>query len=276
MADHQEPMTLASQREEARSLYGSDADGYAAGRPDYPAEVYETLTDRCGLGPGARVLEIGPGTGLVTRHLLDAGARVAAVEPDPAMAAYLTAHFGARAEVIVGTFEHAELDHDAFDLAVAACSFHWVDHAVGIPKLGRVVRPGGWIALWWTIFDDPEQENPFRALLEARVGEEDPGGQRHTRWHLDTAARRDDLHRLGGFTDVTAELLHWAADMDAARLRALYGSLIKIRRRPAQEQQRVLAAVEAAAASFPGGTVRHPFMTIVYTARASASENGYM
>src|ERR1700722_13207118 len=76
-------------REEGRRLFGLDPAGYRAGRPDYPEVVYETLVERCGLGPRTRALEIGPGTGLVTQHLLREGAHVTAVEPDPAMATYL-------------------------------------------------------------------------------------------------------------------------------------------------------------------------------------------
>lgn len=80
-------------REQARSIYGSGIGEYQAGRPDYPVVVYETLARTCGLRPGATVLESGPGTGLVTSHLLDAGAQVVAVEPDREMAAYLSGRF---------------------------------------------------------------------------------------------------------------------------------------------------------------------------------------
>ena len=61
---------IQKHRIEGRRLFGLDPAGYRAGRPDYPGAIYETLVQRCGLGPTARVLEIGPGTGLVTRHLL--------------------------------------------------------------------------------------------------------------------------------------------------------------------------------------------------------------
>lgn len=73
----------------AREVYGTDPAEYDRGRPDYPARVYEVLTECCGLGPGVRVLEIGPGPGTATRHLLAAEAEVVAVEPDPALARYL-------------------------------------------------------------------------------------------------------------------------------------------------------------------------------------------
>src|SRR5438105_1256004 len=76
-------------RRAARHTYGADAAGYRDGRPDYPGRVYEGLRSRCGVGPGSRVLEVGPGSGLVTGHLVAAGARVVAVEPDRGFAEYL-------------------------------------------------------------------------------------------------------------------------------------------------------------------------------------------
>ena len=72
---------------------------------------------------------------------------------------------------IRGTFEQAPLPQDRFDLAVAATSFHWVDQDAGMPKLGRIIRPGGWAAVWWTIFDDPDRQNAFRDALQARTGD---------------------------------------------------------------------------------------------------------
>jgi hypothetical protein len=78
--------SLSALRREARTIYGGDPAGYEAGRPDYPDELYDILGSRCGLRPGASVVEIGAGTGLVTRRLVAAGARVTAVEPDEHMA----------------------------------------------------------------------------------------------------------------------------------------------------------------------------------------------
>lgn len=250
-------------RAEARSIYGSVAASYAAGRPDYPAAVYETLEVRCGLGPGAAVLENGPGTGLVTARLLDAGASVVAVEPDEELAAYLSERFP-EVDVIADTFERADLESDRFDLVVAATSFHWVDQSVGIPKVAQCLRPGGWVALWWSIFDDPDRPDPFRDELQARTGEEGLGGQGRAGFQLDVEARKRDLTRLGGFENVTGELHHWTAHMDAARLKALYASLIDVARRPEDEKSRLLRHVEAAA-EVVGPTVARPFVTAFYS-----------
>ncbi|HEV2259626.1 MAG TPA: methyltransferase domain-containing protein [Streptosporangiaceae bacterium] len=263
----EEAPSLFSLRQEARTIYGRDARGYEAGRPDYPAEVYEILTSRCGLRAGAAVVEIGAGTGLVTRRLVAAGARVTAVEPDENMAARLAATVGGDVEIIAETFERAPLPQHSFDLAVAATSFHWVDQAAGVPKLGRVIRPGGWAAVWWTIFDDPGREDAFRAALGARTGTEDPGGQRNAHFQLDAGSRRRDLTQLAGLIDVTGNLIRWTADLDTAQLRALYASMIRIRRLPPGDQRRILNQISQLADGDFGGRVRRPFVTALYTGR---------
>lgn len=164
-------------------------------------------------------------------------------------------------EVIVDTFEQASLPRGRFDLVAAATSFHWVDQAVGIPKVARCLKTGGWVALWWTIFDDPERPDPFRDELETRLQEEDPGGQRRIGFPLDTAAREEDLVRLGGFENVTSEVHRWTAELDRDRLRSLYASLINVARRPEEERRRLLGLVEAVADGI-GPVVKRPFVTV--------------
>lgn len=266
-AGRQEPVTIESLRDAARHVYGADATGYAEGRPDYPEEIYRTLTDRCGLGEGAVVLEIGPGTGLVTRRLVAQGASVVAVEPDPAVGEYLARSLrGANVDVVGATFEQAPLPETRFDLAVAATSFHWVDQEAGLSKLGRVVRPGGWAALWWTIYEDPDREDPFRQATAHLLGGADPDGQRpRSAFQLDTTQRCQDLEHLGGFRAVTSQLFHWTAHFDTRRLRAFYGSLIEIRRRPASEQGVLLGGIESIALEQFAGEVTRPFVTVIYT-----------
>jgi len=265
--EDQEAPSLLSLRSEARTIFGSDAKGYDAGRPGYPAEVYDILASRCGLRAGASVMEIGAGTGLVTRRIVAAGASVVAVEPDPNMAAHLAAAVSGDVEIIRGTFEQAALPQDEFDLAVAATSFHWVDQDAGLPKLGQVIRPGGWAAVWWTIFDDPDRQDPFRDALQARTGDGDPGGQRNVEFQLDAVGRCRDLAERARLTDVSGNLIRWTAELDTAQLRALYASMIRIRRLPDGEQRRILDQISSLAAHDFGGRVERPFMTPIYTGR---------
>ncbi|MEU0077263.1 methyltransferase domain-containing protein [Micromonospora tulbaghiae] len=123
------------QRLSRRGSFVEDPDSYQAARPGYPRLVYEVLAD-CGLRPGARVLEIGPGTGQVTRPLVAAGASVLAVELGGRLAARLRTNLAGRdVTVIEGDFATVALPDGTFDLAVCATAFHWLD---------RLRRCGGW------------------------------------------------------------------------------------------------------------------------------------
>jgi SAM-dependent methyltransferase len=267
------PPELGSQlhREEGRRLFGLDPAGYRAGRPDYPEAVYETLVGRCGLGPTTRALEIGPGTGLVTRHLLAVGAHVTAVEPDSSMATFLKkSESSSSLEVVISSFEEAEIDLDGFDLAVAATSFHWVDQEVGLAKLGRALKPGGWAAVWWTLFRDPDQPDAFSQAVERILGPatrgafDEPG---RPPFQLDQAHRRRDMTRWAGLGDVTSQLISWTCALTPAQARALYASMATVIRRPPEEQRSILDGVERLAADISGGTVTRRFVTALYTGR---------
>src|SRR6476469_8280415 len=76
-------------RSVGQGIFGNDPTGYVAGRPEYPARVYEVLRTTCQLGPATKVFEIGAGTGQATFRLLEHGCRVTAVEPDTRLAAML-------------------------------------------------------------------------------------------------------------------------------------------------------------------------------------------
>jgi SAM-dependent methyltransferase len=259
------------QREEGRRLFGLDPIGYAAGRPDYPEAVYEVLLQRCGLGPATRALEIGPGTGLVTKRLLAQGAHVTAIEPDPSMASYLrdVAPFPELA-VVISSFEEADLARAEFDLAVAATSFHWVDQQVGLSKLAQAIRPGGWVALWWTLFRDPNQPDEFSQAVEHVLGPatrgafDEPG---RPAFQLDESHRRRDMTQWAGLVDVKSEIITWTYELTPDKARALYASMATVIRRPPQEQLRILDEVERIARNTTDGVVRRQFVTALYTGR---------
>jgi SAM-dependent methyltransferase len=257
------------EREEGRRLFGRDPIGYHAGRPDYPDAVYQTLVRRCGLGPGAQVLEIGPGTGLVTQHLLRAGAHVTAVEPDESMASYLRNALPAvDLDVVNSTFEEAEVAPDRFDLAVAATSFHWVDQKAGLDKLGHGLKPRGWAALWWTLFRDPNQTDPFSRAVEEVLGPPTRGAfdePNRPPFQLDESRRRRDLTRWAGLKDVTSDMITWSYELTPLQARALYASMATVIRRPPDEQARILDEVERIATETADGSVRRGFVTALYT-----------
>jgi SAM-dependent methyltransferase len=255
-------------REAGRDIYGLDATGYAAGRPEYPERIFETLARRCGLMPGVAVIESGPGTGQATRRLIQAGVHVTAVEPDPGMADYLRRTYSPRdLELLNATFEEADLPGDGFDLAVAATSFHWVNQEIGIPKLMRILRVGGWIALWWTIFGDPDRDDPFESAVWGLLGETPEQRAQDFRGQLDRATSRAEMFEKEGFADFQCEVFRTTEQMDPTKARAFYGTLFKFLSLDEADRERVLASVEDIATTEFGGVVERPFVTVMYTGR---------
>jgi SAM-dependent methyltransferase len=264
-------------RESGRRLFGADLEAYDRGRPGHPARVYEVLVERCGLVPGARVLEIGPGTGQATRRLIGLGADLVAVEPDDRLAGHLPSAVG-QVVVLNRPLEEAELHPTAFDLAVAASSFHWVDEEAGLAKIRAALRPGGWIALWWSHFGAEEPTNPFHRALRPMVDEilasrgieleESPsaptGGR--PRHGLDVEARTAALE-LAGYDWIEHELIQWSHVWDATGIRALYASFSPIIRLDEATRVAVLDAVEELAVRDFDGRLELTVLTSLYTAR---------
>jgi Methyltransferase domain len=260
--------TADFERSAGRDLYGQDPDAYAAGRPAYPEVVYELLRDRCHPGDGAHVLEIGPGTGLVTQRLVSWGASVTCVEPNPALAAFLRRSLpDTDIEILATSFEDAPLADGMFDIGVAATSFHWVDQRIGTHKLRRVIRPGGWVAIWWMLFEDPNTVDAFDSAIQSVLGPPlaimDSG---RPPFQIDVDARCADL-RDAGFVEVRSEILQTNYTFDAPALRALYATMAIVLRRPEEERTHVLDALQALVQRDFGGAITRPFVTALYTAQ---------
>ena len=169
-------------RTEGRRLFGADPAAYDRARPGHPDRVYDVLVERWGLELHAAILEIGPGTGQATRRLFELGANpLVAVEPDHALAGYLADAFGARIELRVVALEEASLPVGYFDLAAAASSFHWVEESLGLAKVFEALRPGGWLALWWTLFGEGEKPDAFITATSQLLDDLDISPSRGTR-----------------------------------------------------------------------------------------------
>lgn len=125
--------------------FESVADEYDVARPSYPAGVYEALGDVAGL----RVLDVGAGTGIATRQLLERGARVVAIDPGRAVLVRAVSHTpGLPAVVADGAL--LPVRSEATDLVCFAQSWHWLDEATRVCEAYRVLRPGGRWAAWWS------------------------------------------------------------------------------------------------------------------------------
>ncbi len=148
--------------EPARSFDAAAAE-YERHRPEYPREALLWAAERLDLPPGRRVLDLGAGTGKLTRGLLALGLEPVAVEPGPPMLAQLRAALPG-VEAHEGSAESIPLPEASVEGAFAGQAYHWFDPTRAVPELHRVLRPGGGLALLWNWGDD-------RHPLQARIGE---------------------------------------------------------------------------------------------------------
>jgi SAM-dependent methyltransferase len=139
----------------AAAGFASGADVYERARPSYPQESIDWLVSQTELGPARTVVDLGAGTGKLTRLLLPTGARVIAVEP----IAEMRAHIDESAEVLDGTAEAIPLPAGSADLVTVAQALHWFDQDRALPEIHRVLREDGRLVLFWNMrdLDDPIQ-----------------------------------------------------------------------------------------------------------------------
>jgi SAM-dependent methyltransferase len=130
--------------EARRQSFGGIADEYDRFRPGPPNEAVEWLVP----AGASDVLELGAGTGSLTRQLVRRSAHVRAVEPDARMRAVLAARVPA-AEAVDGRAEALPAADASVDVVIGASMWHWVDAELALPEVARVLRPGGTFSLLW-------------------------------------------------------------------------------------------------------------------------------
>jgi SAM-dependent methyltransferase len=268
MNDRDPRADILNRRPELARVFDRIPDDYEA-RPAYPGWVFELLSECGALRPGAVVLEIGAGTGQATLPMLALGAQITVVEPGAGLARRLIERTeGQHVEVIVSTFEDASLRDASFDLVTAATAFHWVEPAVGSAKCARVLRDGGWLALWWTLWGDPDRPDPFHDALRPILQVKAPHLLRleatPQAYVRDLAARAAHIEATGAFGPISHETLNWEAEHDPVSLRRLFATFAPWLALPEPLQSELLSDVERLARDDFGGTVRRPYQTVLF------------
>ncbi|MBI1214002.1 MAG: methyltransferase domain-containing protein [Alphaproteobacteria bacterium] len=265
-------MVKVVERSAGRSTFGVEAARYDWARPPYPEALFDLLRRECGLKPGCRTFEVGAGTGIATRRLLEFGAGpLVAIEPDARMATQLqntTPH--AALEIVNATFEDVKLDDGAFDLGVSATAFHWLDQAPSLAKAHRLLRPGGWWTMCWNTYGNPEIRTDFdratRHLFDVTPDSPSRGTGGAPFFALNVQERTADL-AAAGFTGIGHEIVHTAFTFETERLVALYGSFSVVHHLPSEDRAKFLSDLTALVDRDFGGKVERPLTTSIYFGR---------
>ncbi len=210
--------------------FGEAAGAYERGRPDYPAGIVDWLLE----GHPRRMVELGAGTGKLTRALVGRVGSLVAVEPDAGMRAAF-AQVLPDVDVLPGSGEHIPLDNHSAEAVVASQAWHWVDPERAVPEVARVLRPGGRLGLLW---NTPDQRLGWVRELGEIVG-----------------FAHDPLDAHSGlpapFTDVERHRVEWTNYLTPQALIDLVASRSYCITSPADVQTRALERVRELLATHP-------------------------
>ena len=211
------------------SSFGAIAEDYDRFRPGPPSDAVDWVLSR----PCETAVDIGAGTGALTRALVSRVRNVIAVEPDPRMSAVLAARV-AHADGLIGTAEALPLRNASVDAVVGSSMWHWVDEARAASEAARVLRPGGILGLLWS---GPDRSRGL--LADLFTGQ----GQALAPRTGDNTARRH-RHEVHLPTDVPfatpeTRILRWSMPMTPEQVVGLAGTYSGFIVLPEAERTRV-------------------------------------
>jgi len=219
-------------REEMSTSFGAAAGAYESGRPDYPREAIDWMLEPA-LRPdhAPRVADVGAGTGKLTRTIVEAGAEVVAIDPDPEMLAALRAHVHG-VPTFVGTAERMPLPDASVDAVLLGQAWHWVDPERGAAEASRALRSGGVLGLVWNIRDES-------ASWVARLSAAMHGS------HAEEMLAGDGVRVGAPFGEVERRVWRWTRTVGRAAFLDMVASRSSVITAAEPDRARILAAVEA-------------------------------
>ena len=246
----------------ARVGFAAAATEYERGRPDYPVAAVEWLSAQLALGPEKTVLDLGAGTGKLTRALGSSGARIIALEPISEMATVIK-HAAPQARVVTATAEHTGIASSSVDAATAGQAFHWFANSEALREIHRVLRPRGGLGLIWNRRDprDPLWAEIDHLVEPLRLTE--PAYRDH--------AWRPVLENSGLFSTLVAETFIHRPSVTLDQLVDRVLSISYVACRPKTDRELIAEQVAKLGQSYSGfedGRVILPYSTEAWVAFA--------
>jgi cyclopropane fatty-acyl-phospholipid synthase-like methyltransferase len=263
-------MAEDAERHRLRATFDQGAQRYEDGRPVAPAFVLDDLAALAKLVPGARLLEIGCGTGQVTLALAERGFAILAVELGESMAELARRKLAdfPHVEIVTSTFEDWDPKGARFDAVVSFNAFHWLDPDVRFSKSASVLHPGGALGVMGMGIVDHDDADPvWRGLAEEYEG----AASEIEPWRrLDSMRDRSDEFVAGGwYESVERRTYVWETEYDAEAYVAFLETTSAYRVLADDVRDELFARIERRIAA-NGGTVRTTWAASLYVATTSA------
>ncbi|MGH2687026.1 MAG: class I SAM-dependent methyltransferase [Actinomycetota bacterium] len=248
-----------SVHEAAAGGFGTAAEEYERARPDYPSEAIDRLAQELEIGRACTVLDLGAGTGKLTRQLAELGSWVLAVEPVEAMRRMFSASLHG-VPLVAGVAEALPVRDGRFDAVVCGQAFHWFDGTRALPDIYRVLKPRGRLGLIWNVKDESvgwvRQLDEILDPYKRRVPQETTGEWRRAFSATDLFGTQNQIR------------FPHAQELDAPGLVERYASASYLAILPEAERTEVLGRIERLARTHPDLTGRStfslPYVTELY------------
>jgi ubiquinone/menaquinone biosynthesis C-methylase UbiE len=226
--------------------FGEVASAYERFRPGPPPEAIAwMLPDSAG-----SVVDLGAGTGAMTKDLLGKVERVIAIEPDDRMRAILATNLPG-VTALSGSGESMPLESSSVDAVLASSSWHWMNADAALEETARVLVTGGALGVVWT---GPDPDGPFVVQAQAILSEASPGPEGSAtrsagepdlgREVMDTENRVETVLRIpdnSPFAQPEHKTLTWDVPLTADELIGLLGTFSWIITMPDERRDRVIS-----------------------------------
>ena len=258
------------EREQLRTTFEEVPELYDRARPTYPEEVFEDIAALARLDEGARVLEIGCGTGQATLPLARRGYSVLCVELGAGLAAAARRKLAPfpNVEVVHANFESWEPQRADFDAIVAFTAFHWLDPELRYEKSARLLRVSGSLALVGTLHVQRPGGDPFwvdvQADYDAVVPSEDNRSPPLAEEIDDLSA---EIEATGCFEYVGVRRYVWDLEYTADEYISLLDTYSGHRSLDGATRTRLYDLIRGRIEARPGRRVTKTYLTILNVAR---------
>jgi len=261
----------SSHRRRLRTMFEEVPELYDLARPIYPAQVFDDLVSLTGLARGARLVEIGCGTGQATLPLAERGFEIVCVELGEQLAGATRRKLTAfpNVEIVNAPFETWDPTEGGFDAVVAFTAFHWINPEVKFAKAARLLRDGGALAVVTTQHVSPDGGDPFWADVQEDYDTIVPSDDNRP------PPRPDDVGDLGGeieasgcFRNVAVRRYLWDVSYTADDYISVLDTYSGHRALHHETRQRLYERIHRRIEARPERQVRKTYLAILNVATA--------
>lgn len=263
---------MIQDKTQLRTTFDQDALLYDQARPGYPEALFDDIVALAGIPPRGRMLEIGCGTGQATLPLARRGYQVLCIELGANLAALARRNLAAYPLVSIQTeaFETWQVEEEAFDLALSATAFHWIDPAISYQKTAQALKPSGALALFWHVHVQSEASQGFFEAVQSIYQREVPEQEEKygpLLWPEQVGEPvKVEIEQTGLFGEVSVRRYCWDVTYDAAGYVHLLNTYSNHRVLDDQRRARLFQAITDLIDTRFHGHITKGYLALLYVA----------